>query len=407
MVPVMSRAALRRLVLLPVLTALLVPSVEAAPSGCIVEEGVRIGGVRIGMRAAEALAVTGPPVGEQRSGQQVAYALRTPWAQMVVRSGLVHSISTTSPACRTTRGIAPGDTSSAVRDAYAGSPASALFRTAEGDRWTYPFGGVAFLLRQDRVEVVEIFRPEELPGARPAPTPRLGPGTPAPPPGATPAPPPAPTGAWSIRSSTARVEEAALVVTGTVENRGRAMSVYVEVRAFSGTGRPVGQADAPVHPNPVPNGGSANFEVRLSVEDAVRRYVVIVRPIGSLAVTLAESMSEVKDLQQFAPVVARSLRAVVEATGTPAGPDNLVVVVTNGSSLTVAQATLAVEVTATCRIPLPAPRTIQEIRTGSVTVQQLRPGASGRARLALASGACLEFTTWSAEVRVGEVRIGD
>jgi hypothetical protein len=106
------------------------------------------------------------------------------------------------------------------------------------------------------------------------------------------------------------------------------------------------------------------------------------------------------------------MRVEVQSTTQPANRDTFVVTVTNGSSLLVASAVVAVDLTVTCvvTVSVPAPpvrRTIQENRSGSVTVTQLRPGASARLALPIAAGACPEFLTWQAQARVGEVRIGD
>jgi hypothetical protein len=50
---------------------------------------------------------------------------------------------------------------------------------------------------------------------------------------------------------------------------------------------------------------------------------------------------------------------------------------------------------------------VQELRTASVVAQQLRPGASVRLPLALSAGICIEFATWTATPRVGDIRVGD
>lgn len=384
-------------------------TVGGAPADCGVVEGARIGAVRIGMSAAAALSVAGPPVGQQTVGSQVIYALRAPWWWILADHGIVERISTRATDCRTTRGARVGSPFAAVRDAYAGTlpHVSILTPWEDGDLLSYPLLGVAFRLRRDQVEAIEVFRAERLasaPASAATPVTQPSPGAPTAP-GAAPAPTTAP-GSWGVRSS-ARVDEGGLTVTGTVENRSASRAVYAEVRAFNPSGRVVGQSDAPVFPNPVPNGGSATFEVRVPIDDVVRRYVVTIRPVGTIAGSLVEASGEVKELQQFASVVAKQIQVQTQTLVNPPTRDDFVVVVTNGSALTVASVTVSVEITATCRIPFPTPRTIQEIRAGTVVVSQLRPGASARASLPVSVGACIEFATWSATHRVGEIRIGE
>ncbi len=382
-----------------------------ASADCAIAEGAGIGGVRIGMAAATALSVTGPPDGQQTAGTQVVYALRAPWWWMLTEYGIVQRVSTRAADCRTARGIGPGATLSAVRDAYAGTlpHVSIIVPAQDGDLLSYPFVGIAFRLRRDQVESVEVFRADRL-AAAPAPAATPVPGAPAPgapsPAGPTPTPTTA-AGTWSVRTTSARVDEGTLTVMGTVENRSRTQAVYAEVRAFNPSGRQVGQNDAPLFPNPVTTGGSATFEVRVPIDDVVRRYAVTIRPVGQVVGSLAEATGEVKDLQQFAAVVAKQIQATTQTLVNPPTRDDFVVVVTNGSPLTVASVTVSVEITATCRIPFPTPRTIQEIRGGTVVVQQLRPGSSARAALPVSVGTCIEFATWSAQARIGEVRIGE
>lgn len=384
-----------------------------APADCGIVEGTGIGAVRIGMSAAAALSVAGPPQGQQTVGTQVIYALRAPWWWAFANHGIIERVSTRSPDCRTARGARVGSTFTAVRDAYGSTlpHVSVVTPTEGGELLSYPLLGVAFRLRRDQVEAIEVFRAERLTSApASAVTPVQG----APSPGATTTaaggPTPTPTvaaGSWGVRSTSARVDEGSLTVSGTIENRAAPRAVYVEVRALNPAGREIGRNDGPVFPNPVPNGGSATFEVRVPIDDIARRYVVIVRPVGTLTGSLVEATSEIKDLQQFASVVAKQIQVQAQVQATPPTRDDFVVVVTNGSPLTVASVSISVEITATCRIPFPTPRTIQEIRSGSVVVSQLRPGASARATLPVSAGACIEFATWSATHRVGEIRIAE
>lgn len=382
-----------------------------APADCTIVEGAGIGAVRIGMAAAAALSVAGPPQGQQTVGTQVIYALRAPWWWALANYGIIERISTRSPDCRTARGPRVGSTFAAVRDAYAGTMplVSVVTPTEGGEFLSYPLLGVAFRLRRDQVEAIEVFRADRL-ASTPAAAATPVQGATSPGAATTGGPTPTPTvaaGSWGVRSTTARVDEGSLTVSGTIENRAAPRAVYVEVRALNPAGREVGRNDGPVFPNPVANGGSATFEIRVAIDDIARRYVVIVRPVGALTGSLVEATGEVKDLQQFASVVAKQIQVQAQVQANPPTRDDFVVVVTNGSPLTVASVSISIEITATCRIPFPTPRTIQEIRSGSVVVTQLRPGASARAPLPVSPGACIEFATWSATSRVGEVRIAE
>jgi hypothetical protein len=399
--------ALGALLLVAALTAVGCPwPVRAAPASCAVVDGRSIAGVEIGSSVQAALAVTGAPVREQQGGGQVLYTLPPPWALLVAEGGVVVRLSTRSAECRTTRGVGPGSPRTAVREAYAGSAVSTVTRATDGEWLGYPYSGVAFFLQNDRVVQVDVFRADVLAAGPPRATSQA----PAP---AAAGPSPAP-GAWGFRTLTARIDNGTLVVTGVVENRSRGAGVYAEVRAFNPSGVQIGQGESPLAPNPVPAGGTGSFEVRVLVADVVRRYTVVIRPIGTIAGRLAEATREVaaRDMQQFADVVARQMRVEVQTTTQPANRDTFVVSVTNGSSLLVASAVVAVDLTVTCvvTVSVPAPpvrRTIQENRSGSVTVTQLRPGASARLALPISAGACPEFLTWQAQARVGEVRIGD
>jgi hypothetical protein len=338
------------------------------------------------------------------------YALRPPWSQMTVRGGSVLQVSTKNGGCRTGHGLGPGVGAVAVRRTYVDTPVSTLTQTPEGDLLSYPFAGIAFLLVRGRVSRVDVFRADQIAPAPPSTRAAIPPPGPAPSPsGPSPSPTTAP-GAWAIDALAARMEESTLVVTGRVENRARAQLVYVEVQAFNPAGRPLGQSDAPVSPNPVPNGGSAAFEVRVPVTDVVRRYTAVVRRFGTITGSLAQRSGEItRDLQQFAAIVSRQIRAEVQTTVNPATPSSLYVVVTNGSPLPVAEVTVVADLTVTCSITTTVPREVRQIRetrVGSATVQQLRPGASGQAPLSVTNGICPGFVAWSATVRIGDVRIG-
>ncbi len=390
---------MRRVWILAAVLVLAAPgaSLFGGPADCVIADGAGIGGVRLGMAAQAALAVAGAPLREQALGTRVTYLLREPWAQMITDYGFVERIATRTAACRTARGVGPGSPGTAVRTAYADAAASVTTRVPEGDLLSYPFAGVAFLLRGERVEAVEVFRAEA--GLRATPV--------APKPAAPGAPSPTPTtapGAWSVRASSARVEGSTLIVTGTVENRGRAMVVYAEVRAFTEAGSRVAEGSAPLYPNPVPSGGASGFEVRLQVSEVVRRYTVAIRPVGQITGALAEHAGEIKGVAQFAQIIGKQLEASVQWVGVPQG---FVVVVVNRSSATVAGATVAVQIEGACRLVLPVPRFVQDSRTGTATVGAIPPGGSARAAVGLSPGICQEFTSWSATTRISDVRVTD
>lgn len=367
------------------------------PADCVIADGSGIGGVRLGTTAQAALAITGAPLREQTAGTRVTYLLREPWAQMITDYGFVERIGTRTAACRTARGVGPGSPAAAVRTAYADAVASITTKVPEGDLLTYPFAGVAFLLRIERVEAVEVFRAEAGLRAAPAAPVRAAPGAPSPTPTTAPA-------AWSVRASSARVEDSTLIVTGTVENRGRPMVVYAEVRAFAEAGRRVAEGSSPLYPNPVPGGGTSGFEVRLPVSDVVRRYTVTIRPVGQITGALAEHAGEIKDLAQFAKVIEKQLDASVQWVG---GPQGFVVAVSNRSSAAVAGATVAVRIEGACRLFLPVPRFVQDTRTGTATLGAIPPRGSARAAVELSPGICQEFTSWSATTRITDVRVAD
>ena len=405
-----TAATLRVLVSLAltiVILALGAPVIAAVPRPCVIADGAAVGALRVGMTTRAALRVTGPALGQETTGPEVIFALRAPWTHMVTAYGIVQRVSTRSPVCRTPRGIGAGATLAAVQQAYAGTPVSTRTAVANGEILSFPFVGIRFLLRQGQVDTVEVLRPETL--AQPVPArPSVSPTPPGqvPQPGVTPLPSPA-AGTWIVRNTSAQAADTALVVAGIVENRGRPAAVYVEARAFNAAGRMVAQADAPVYPSPVPSGAVASFAVRLTIDDVIRRYVVVVRPIGSLSASLVEQAGEVKDLQQFAAIIARQIQALVQVKNNPPTRDDFEVTVTNGSQFPVVSIPVAVEIVATCRVVFPAPRAVQELRTGNVVFQQLRPGASARLPLSFSAGICVEFATWTATPRVGDVRLGD
>lgn len=361
------------------------------------------------MTTAAVFALTGSPLGQQGAGGQVIYTLRPPWSYLVTEYGVARRIGTRAGECQTPRHVGPSSAAMAVRQAYTGASASVVTPTADGDLLSYPFIGIAFLLRGERVAAVEVFRPE---GQATGTAPRSAPAGPA-------APRPAPTGApgslpaaapgtWSIRSTSARVEGFTLIVIGTVENNSGTQAAYAEIRAFTAAGSQVATGDGPLYPSPVPSGKTATFEARMTINEIVRRYTVTVRPLRSLSATLAESSGVVTDVQGFAALVGRSVAMAVQVNTNPPTRTDFVLVVTNGSTLPIAGLTVAVEITGTCRIRIPAPvGPFREVVSASTAIEQLRPGAATRAFLQLPEGPCLQFDTWSAQPRIMELRIGN
>jgi hypothetical protein len=361
------------------------------------------------MPAAEALTVTGPPTSQRTADRRTMIGLRAPWSSMVLEDQRVIRIETRSTACRTAGGIGVGVAERVARASYASAAASITTPAGTGDWITYPFSGIALLVRRQRIEAVEIFKADVAPGSQPAARPTsTGPQA-----GSTPvapaAPSPAPTraAAWGLRSLAARVHDTTLIVTGTVDNNARPQAVFAEVRAFGTRGQLIAQDDAPVDPSPLPAGRSGTFEARVAIDDVIRSFRVIIRPTGSVVGSLVEGTGEIREVAGFAPIVARKLSALVQTTVQPPTGDSLLVAISNGSPLVVTSVTVAVEITVTCRLALPTPRTAQETRTGTATIVQLRPGEIGRAPVTLSPGVCAEFATWTPVARIGEVKVGD
>lgn len=376
--------------------ALAAPPTGGAPAACQIVEGVGIGAVRLGMTVPAAFAAAGQTGESSTSGTEVVYDLPAPWAAVVADYGFVQRVVTRSPECQTTRGIAVGALATAVRDAYLGATVIVTTPARDGSYLSYPLLGVRFHLRNTQVDAIEVFYP--IGATRVPPAPETTPG-PRPAPGVTPAP-----GTWGVRSTTVRFDDAEFVVSGTVDNRGPARAAYAEIAALDAAGRRVGQGNAPLVPTPVPSGGASTFEVRLAVTDVVRRYTIAIRPATGGPV-LAEASGEVRNLALFAPVVAKQLQVKVQATSPTPGRTGFVVVVTNASSLAVANASVTVEVNVTCRFGV-TPRFAQETWTATVTVQALAPGASVQSPLSLSGGLCEGIAVeWAASTRVGEVRI--
>jgi len=387
----------RRMLIAALLLIIIPLPVNGAAPSCTIGEGGGIHGVQVGSSIELALTVTGAPARQQGRDREVIFDLRAPWSQMVVEYGIVRRISTRASECRSARGTGPGSTLAQVRAAHADANASGMFPAGDTQVLTYPFQGIAYVMRGDRVDQVDVFRSEVLTQT-------------APPPAAAPVVSPTattPAGAWRIREVNARVDGTTLIVAGVVENRSRAQTAYVDVRGISEDGRTVGQADTPLRPNPVPLEGTATFELQVSVQDVPRRFAVAIHPTSQPNVTLAEYAGEIKDLAALAGSVAQQLRVVVQSTTPVPNPRSLVVVVTNSSSLTVASVNVAVQVTATCRVApsTGAPRIIQDEWNGVVVLQQIGPGASAQAPLQPTGGVCLEFTSWTATTKVEDVKV--
>ncbi len=381
------------------LVAGLLPSAFGSPPApCAIIEGTAIGGIRLGMPIRAALAITGTPLRQQTDGSRVLYVPRALWSEVIAEYDVVERVSTRSPTCATAGGIGPGSTAAAVREVYAGATASLITVEPNGTRLSYPFSGVDFLLRNSRVDSVEIYRPASTAGTRWLTLPTIWP---------TP-PPVVAAASWSVRSSSWRLEDPTFIVTGTVENPGRPLPAFAEVTAFGPTGRPVGSSDSPLDPAPLPTGGAATFEARLTVDDVVSRYTVIVRPVGSISVALAQQSVEVRHFQAFTPLVLRRLRVAVEFRSTPT---RFLVTATNDSSATVITATIAVDIAGTCFI-----RLVDQIRAfgyrggGFAVVSQIAPGGSARTTLPMppdSAGICQDLATAVATPRVVDIRIGD
>lgn len=129
------------------------------PTSCLISEGLSIGGLRVGMTAAQAFALTGPPTGRRLAGADVTYTLRPPWSRITVRGETVRSVATQSSRCRNQRGLGPGSTLSEVQRRYPDQLGS-LVPATDGEILRYPFLGIAFTLRQGRVVEVIVFRPD-------------------------------------------------------------------------------------------------------------------------------------------------------------------------------------------------------------------------------------------------------
>jgi hypothetical protein len=182
-----------------------------------------------------------------------------------------------------------------------------------------------------------------------------------------------------------------------------------------------------LRPSPAPQGSTATFEVRIGIEQIVRRYTVTLRPANNMRATLAEARGEFRDVQQFAGLASRQLSVAIQTTDPTPGPKTLVAVVTNNSPLNVSSVNVSAEINVTCRVaagppvlvagpsPIPTPmpplrtpgRTIQETWTGTATVTSIGPRSAAQAPLQLSGGVCLFFTSWTATARLQDVRVSE
>jgi hypothetical protein len=385
-----------------------------APAACAIVESSGIAAVQIGMPVAAALSVTGPATRQEATGNQVVYTLRAPWAQMVATGGVVSRIGTRASECRTPRGVGPGSTLIQIRQGYAGTEIATTTNIADGQVLSYPFLGIAFTVKNGRVDTVEVFRADSLPGSSPAQrTPAPAPAAPpspgtSPRPGA-PAPSPTPTaaqGTWSVRSTSVRVDDTDLIVSGIVDNRSRGQNAYAEVVAFSPGGQRVGEGNAPVQPSPVPAGGSGTFEVRMAITDVVARYVVTIRAAGA-GTRLADSTGQIRSPTIFGPIVSKRIQVQVQARNPNPTRSDFVVSVTNGSGLAVSRVVVAVDIRVICRLTIGG-TFVEETWSGSATAAQLRPGGAAQAPLSLAGGVCQGIASqWTPTFRVTDIAISE
>jgi hypothetical protein len=381
-----------------------------APAACAIVEGSGVAGVQIGMPVAAALSATGPATHQEATGNQVVYTLRAPWAQMVATAGAVSRIGTRASECRTARGVGPASTLIQIRQGYAGTEIATTTNIADGQVLSYPFLGIAFTVKNGRVDTVEVFRADSLPGSSPA---QRTPAPAAPPsPGTSPrpgAPSPTPTaapGTWSVRSTSVRIDDTDLIVSGIVDNRSRGQNAYAEVVAFSPGGQRVGEGNAPLQPSPVPAGGSGTFEVRMAITDVVARYVVTIRAAGA-GTRLADATGLIRSPTIFGPIVSKRIQVQVQARNPNPTRSDFVVNVTNGSGLAVSRVVVAVDIRVICRLTIGG-AFVEETWTGTATAPQLRPGGSAQAPLSLSGGVCQGIASqWTPTFRVTDIAISE
>ena len=359
----------------------------SAPIPCPVTEGVGVGAIRIGMPAAEALRLAGTPAGRITGARaaETVYLYATTLAQITVDSGVVSRVATRHPTCVTGQGVRIGDSEARVRLAYERAPGSLRGRAGVVTRYVFPFTGVEFVLTEGRVTLIEVFRPDALPA-------RVTP------------PPPAPgsESAVAFRSLTGRVEGTTFVVSGSVSNAGAPLALFVQVVLLGPDGGRVGEGTTTLVPNPVGGGRAGSFDVRLPLDDVVRRFVVTVRPMNRPTVALAEATQDVKDAGAFTAVVLERLLEVTVLGATAERGSGTFAAVTNRSSLKITGLVVEIEMRRTCTVlqpgnplqptPRPTPGTITfvDIRKGTIRVAELLPNTRVEVPIDLsATGPCL------------------
>ncbi|MDQ7828283.1 MAG: hypothetical protein QN158_01630 [Armatimonadota bacterium] len=387
-----------------VLALLLVPApagTGAAP--CVVQEGVGVGGVRIGSPIARALADAGRPVAQVIRGTETVYQFAGAIYRLTAVRGVVQRVATRQAGCATARGVAIGDPEQRAVAAYPRTVGWVRARAVEGERLIFPFEGVEFLVVAGRVRQIEVFSRTAAPPSAAAP-----PATPAP--GAAGA-----EAEVTVVELTGRTEGNTFVVSGRVRNAGAPQALFVEITLLGPGDRPVATGSVPVVPNPIGLGRTGAFEERLTLDQVVQKVRVVVRSMNRPARALAEAVTEIRDVRQFAAVVERQLEVTIPPN--PEGrPGGTVAVVTNRSALRVTGLTIALELQGTCVIwsqpppppppaPLPTPQrtTFTDARRGTISIPALDPGASVEVPIALEGppGACMgPGTQWSVTWRV-------
>ncbi|HEV8338412.1 MAG TPA: hypothetical protein VGR25_01985 [bacterium] len=353
--------------------------VLSAPIPCLVAEGVGIGTIRIGMPTAEALRLTGSPAGRVigvRAAETV-YLFTTTLAQITTESGQVSRVATRHPTCVTSQGVRVGDSEARVRLAYERAPGSLRGRAGAVVRYVFPFTGVEFVLTDGRVTLIEVFRPDAVP-ARVAP------------------PPPGTESAVAFRSLSGRVEGTTFVVVGSVSNAGPPLALFVQVVLLGPDGGRVGEGTTTLVPNPIGGGRAGSFEVRLTIDDVVARFIVTVRPMNRPTVALAEAAQDVKDAGAFTTLVLERLLEVTVLGATAERGSGTFAAVTNRSSLKITGLVVEIEMRRTCTVtPVGStfpqvPRTFTDVRKGTVRVGELAPNARVEVAIDLAAtGPCL------------------
>jgi len=375
------------------------PTASAAAPSCQVQEGRAVGPVALGISLADMLRLLGSPSGQVAGGQrgEVTYQFTGTVTQVTVLENRVLRIATNHAACTTTQGIRVGATEAGVAAAYARAVGSVRGESRGFVRLVYPFTGVEFVLSGGRVVLIEVFRAEALPVALA--------------PAATPTPAPGGAANVVIRTLSARLEGATLVVSGTVANSGAPVALYVEIIVLEGSRR-VAETTTPLYPNPVGAGRTGSFQERLSVSEVFDRVVVRARPMNRPTVVLAEAVQEIKDkdVAQFTGMADQLIDVTVLGAAADRASGTMVSI-TNRSPLRITGLVIAIEMSTTCRVqsippppapPAPVAQTFSDTRRGTVRVPVLEPNSRVEVAIDLEGrGPCLGFgPPWSAQWRV-------